>query len=201
MKSKKLFLIYFILILSSLAVTSCSVPLMVNEHLDVKYDQRPKINMHVELKIADNVKNAKCVFNKATYQLGTTLTNSTVEFANNIFEYVTISNNDFSKQPEKEIDAILIAYLVGAEAAIGGGPKNTPVTSIMMRWTLTNKKGEIVWIDWVRGDANSIFGYGGGAGHYVRMSNRRMENAIIEMFLNSQASIYSSEALPKSHFQ
>lgn len=179
-------------------ITGCASPVTsVPENL-VVFRPVSKVNLNVNVEITKNILEAKYKymdFEKFSYQLGDNLSKNIDGLSRNIFNKYSLST-EMGVQNAK-FDAILIPELIAIEGKAGMWASNDAETAIILQWTLKNQKGDILWVDTVKGVAVSSAGTGAGPNNFAVMSNMRIDAAIKDVFLKSHDSIYSSPAIKK----
>ncbi len=191
---------YIVLCFITSLLAGCASTTTVVPEKTVIFPTTDKINLNVKVEIKKSILEASYKYldyEKFSYQLGDNFVKNIESLSRNIFNKYTISNDQESGVANARFDAILIPELVAIEGKTGMWASNDAQTAIILEWTLKNSKGDVLWVDTVKGVAESGAGTGIGPNNFAVMSNIRIEAAIKDVFLKSYDSIYSSPAIKK----
>lgn len=159
----------------------------------VKVDQqREKIPLNVELRLSDELHNAKwekhIMGDTFIIPLGDALTQNAESIARHVFTEVAVTqgaNNEATSGGK----AMLTPKMVLAERTMGATAFGASVLSVILEWKLEDRMGNTIWIDTVKGESEENTG-----NIFTHKSNARkqIEECMTNLFQNSYQALSSS---------
>jgi hypothetical protein len=143
------------------------------------YADRAKIHLNVALNVPDELRKRPDSEDKR-YPLKDSLAKNAPILASHTF--TGMEEIDNGSQPPSTVDAILTPRV----AYVGGTVGSKVIFDIKLEWTLTDPKGDPIWIDTVGG-----WGYGDGGGK----RNEVLKEALYSLLDKTQEAMWHSEAI------
>ena len=125
------------------------------------YPPVAKSDLKIELRITDDLRKAQCEWELAgeTWQLllGSQFALNSEALARHLFADVIVKNSA-DAPPDAGTDAVLVPRLVTVDRAAGMSAFSESKISAALEWSLKSAKGDIVWIDTIKGEAKNKTG-------------------------------------------
>jgi len=192
MKRKKPVAILVQVFLFLLIFAGCTHVYKAPVHL-VKVDQqRDKIPLNVELRLSEELRNAKwerhSMGDTFIIPLGDALTQNAEAVARQVFSEVAVTQGT-NNEATRGVKAMLTPKMVLAERTAGATALGTSILSVMLEWKMEDLKGNIIWIDTIKGEGKENTG-----NIFTHRSNakKQIEECITDLFQNSYQALSSS---------
>lgn len=155
------------------------------------FQQGKKFNINVELYLSDELRNTKGEFSvSATSEIffGDVFTYNAEKMARELFSKVVVTN-DKNKNSKKMTDGTLVLKVISINMPFVRGTWNNTVITAIFEWTFKDSKGNIVWIDTVKGEGNAT------GGSKVGPTSIRVKALIEDIFQKSFQAISDSSEI------
>ena len=157
-----------------------------------------KIDLNVALILTDNFRNAKYqreeMGDKWIIPIGENLVHHSVELMNRVFAYSVTLDESINKSPNKNIKYVMTPELIFFDWAFGAFAGSESKISICVKWTLTDTSGKTLWVETIKGIG---IGKSGNIFNGDERIKTKVQNALQDLFNNSQNAILSSKLLRK----
>lgn len=178
-----------------LVLVSCTHIIKVPLEPVENYLQKKKINLNVALHITEELKNAKwerhSMGDTWILPLGDAFVQNAELMSRELFTNVIVKN-DITSLHESEVDAILTPKMILVEQSIGVTAFSDNTITTMFEWSLKDLKGDIVWVDTIKGEATT---HGGNIFTYKKNYKKRVKALIEDLFQKSFQAISSSSEI------
>jgi len=135
--------------------------LELQPHTVGPYPPVAKSDLKIELRITDDLRKAQCEWELSgeTWQLplGPQFALNSEALARHLFSDVVVKNSA-DAQPDAGADAVLVPRLVTVDRAAGMSAFSESKISGALEWSLKSAKGDIVWIDTIKGEGKNKTG-------------------------------------------
>lgn len=198
MKTKNYNLIIGIFPFISVLLVNCTVVTEIPKDLQVDYPNETKIGLNIELRLSEQLKNAKWEEKSGpdTYitPLGSPIYDQIIVLANKVFSHVKIGNSQVNSIGGN-VDAMLtpqIALITGVTPALPMIHESS--ITVAVEWKLEDKDNNLIWVETVKGEAKDDEGPG-----YAGKARRKrlVRKVVTDLFQNSFDSITSSTEIKK----
>ena len=159
----------------------------------VKLDQqREIIPLNVELRLSDELRNAKwekhSMGDTFVIPLGDALTQNAESVTQHVFSEVAV-NQGIKNEATSGVKAILTPKMVLAERTVGATAFGESILSVMLEWKMEDRNGNIIWIDTVKGEGKEN---SGNIFTYKSNARKQIEECVTDLFQNSFQALSSS---------
>src|SRR3990167_6465957 len=176
----------------SLVVAGCTHVYKAPVNL-VKVDQqREIIPLNVELRLSDELRNAKwekhMMGDTFVLPLGDALAQNAEAVTRQVFSEVVVTPGT-NNEATSGVKAMITPKMVVAEWTWGATAFGDSILSVILEWKMEDLKGNVVWIDTVKGDGKENTG-----NIFTHKSNARkqIDKCITDLFQNSFQALSSS---------
>ena len=175
--------------LLALFLAGCPATYIVPPEPVSGFPQGTKLNINVELYLSDELRNTKWERSSTGFTseifFGDVLSYNAEKMARELFTNVVVTN-DKNKNSKKMTDGTLVLKVISINMPWVRGSWNNTVIKGIFEWTFKDSKGDIVWIDTVKGEGNST------GGTKVGPVSRRVKLLLEDIFQRSFQAISNS---------
>ena len=147
------------------------------------YGEQAKIHLKVGVNITDELRQAQN--DKWKLPIGESIAANAPDLARHLFDQVVdLSNSQLS--PNETVAAILTPKVVYSARTVGASPGADALVDIKVEWTLSDAKGNPIWVETVDGQSSDS----------TRTNPRKVARKALEgLLLKSQQAISSALAI------